>query len=360
LRYVDHFSASPLDFFFPNVMHPLWGAWLAQSYAQNIAEKVLYLGLVPVALAAAGLAVGWDRVRATFAWLGVIFAVLALGTTLHWMNAPLYISVPAGIERLFTVGMGFVTRRLAFFPISSYDLRVEGAIYLPLPSLLLYLYLPFFSAMRVWSRLGLMTVLSVSVLAGYGLQGLRQRMAGPDLDRRFKSLAQLVTLGALALTIVEYTAVPYALGHSRVQARPVDKWLANQQGDFSIMEFPLVKALSGPPLYATQHHGKKISFGYGTFFPRAFDQQRAVLELFPSKESVALLKEWEVRYVLVGEHSYGEAWPQVERDLATANGLRYVLTQDDQPVYKGDRLLHLLPGTERAFVVDRMHVFEVL
>ena len=77
-------------------------------------------------------------------------------------------------------------------------------------------------------------------------------------------------------------------------------------------------------------------------------------------ESIALLKSWGVRYILVGARNYGEAWPQVEKGLSVALGLRYVLTMDDLPIYEGDRLLHLLLGTERAFIVDRIHVYEVL
>ncbi|UCC76316.1 MAG: hypothetical protein JSW37_12510, partial [Anaerolineales bacterium] len=162
------------------------------------------------------------------------------------------------------------------------------------------------------------------------------------------------------LVVLEFAAVPYALGSSSVEARPVDRWLASQAGEFAIMEFPVAKAISGRSLYAMRTHGKRITFGYGTFFPRAFTEQRPVLEGFPSDESIALLKNWEVRYVLVGSSSYGSAWPQIKNSLSESSGLRHVLTMDDLPIYEGDRLLHLLPGTESAFVVDRIHVYEVL
>ena len=387
LRYLDQFSASPLDFFYPNVMQPLWGTQLLEQYKQNINENTLYLGLVPLTLAIVALYHQQRGACRAFAWLSLAFAIAALGTTLHWGNAPVYIAVPGWLERLFTVGMGFLTKRLAFYPISSYSLRMEGAIYLPLPTLLLYLYLPFFSAMRVWARLGLVTILGVSVLAGCGLQMLLARCsivhphyslpknilsvtANPAGARqsppivRGRFLHSLWSLGmtyshvryltvmvvVLCLVILDFAAFPYALGSCSVQARPVDHWLADQDGDFAIMEFPLTSAMNGHSLYMMRTHGKKISFGYGTFFPRAFNAQRAVLESFPDGESIALLRRWEVRYVLVGSRSYGAAWPEVER----------VLTLDDEPIYEGDRLLHLLPGTEQAFIVDRIYVYEVL
>jgi hypothetical protein len=164
----------------------------------------------------------------------------------------------------------------------------------------------------------------------------------------------------MVLLVLEFAPFPYALGWCSVQARPVDEWLAAQDGDFAIMEFPVISAMSGRSLYAARTHGRPIVFGYGTFFPRAFDEQRGVLESFPSEESMALLKNWNVRYALIRQQSYGGGWAQLKRDLASYSGLRHVITLDDLPVYEGDRLLHLLPGTERAFTVDSIHVFEVL
>ena len=356
LRYIDQFSASPLDYVYPNVLQPLWGARLVRYYAQNINENVLYLGLTPVLLALVAL---WRRrseaVRA-FAWLSLIFVIVALGTTLQWKNAPMYIPVPTWLEHAFTVGMGLLTGRLAIYPISSYSLRVAGSIYVPLPALLMNLYLPLFNAMRVWTRFGLVAILGISVLAGFGLHELG-KAAG---RRRLPARPALLAVLSLALVLFEFAPLPFALGSSSVQARPVDEWLATQSGDWAIMEFPVTKALSGRSLYMTTTHGKNISFGYGTFFPREFNEQRQMLEGFPSPEGVALLRTWGVRYVLLGADSYGAAWAQIQARLTDAPGLRYVLTLDDRPIYEGDRLLHLLPGTERAFVVDRIYVYEVL
>ncbi len=361
LRYLDYFSASPLDFFYPNVMHPLWGVSLLQRYSQNVIENALYVGFVAFVLAAVAAWRRHDRTTRAFAWLTVIFAIMALGTTLHWGNAPVYIRVPGWLERVFSAGMGFLTKRLALYPISSYSLRVAGAIFLPLPTLLLYLYLPFFSGMRVWARFGLVAVLGVSVLAGLGLQQLRnwvrQRWGA---IRGSIAAERVVTLGVLLLVLLEFAVFPYALGTCSAQARPVDQWLAGQDGDFSIMEFPLSKALSGRALYATRTHGKWISCGQSTFFPRAFTEKLPVLESFPSEASVALLKEWRVRYVLVGARTYGAAWSHVEANVASNPGLQHVVTFDDPPIYEGDRVLRLLLGTERAFVVDRIYVYEVL
>ena len=360
LHYLDHWSASPLDFIYPNVMHPLWGTWLLEQYPQNIYENMLFLGLVPLLLSIVALWGQRDRVRTAVGWLSATFAVMALGTTLHWKNAAVYIAVPGWLERMFTVGMGFLTNRLALYPISSWDLRVEGAVYLPLPTLLLVLNMPLFKAMRVWGRLGLITVFGVSVLAGCGLQRLYKRLCQRGTGAHSIRLRNvLVTMAVFMLVVLESLTVPFALGGSKTEAQPVDLWLAQQGGDFAVMVYPFDGKM-GLPLYSSRFHGKKVSFGKGTFWPRAFLEQQKVLASFPSRESVALLKRWEVRYVLVGARSYGEAWRQLEQDLSAASGLGHVLTLDGVPIYEGDRILHLLPGTERAFIVDRTYVYEVL
>ncbi len=361
LHYVDQLSASPLDFFYPNVLHPLWGQWLMERYPQNLSEGVLYLGLTPLMLSAIALWRQKDRTRKAFGYLVLIFGVLALGTTLHWKDSRVYVSVPAWLEHIFALGMGFLTRRLALFPISSWSLRVEGAVYIPLPTLLLYLYLPFYSGMRVWARFGLITMFGIAVLAGFGVQRLRHW-----IGRRAISAGGLAARGGLLglvvilLVLLEFAALPYALGSSSAQARPVDLWLAEQEGDFAVMEYPLIKAMSGRSYYYMRYHGKRISFGQSTYFPRPFSDKRPVLESFPSEASIALLKTWGVRYILVGSRHYGVDWPQLASELESSSHLRHVVTLDDQPRYQGDRVLHLQPGAERAFIVDRVFVYEVL
>jgi hypothetical protein len=254
--------------------------------------------------------------------------------------------------------MGFLTNRLALFPISSYSLRSEGAIYIPMPTLLLYLFLPFFSAMRVWTRLGVIAIFGVAALAGLGWQ----RLEGGSLRLPFPGPMRpaLARILVVALVAFEFAAFPYAMGTSSIQARPVDHWLAAQPGDWAIIEYPVAKAMSGRSLYAMRTHGKSVSFGYGTFFPQVFNEARPLLDTFPSSECIALLQSWGVRYVLVGSRSYGSDWARMEQACASAAELRHVLTSEDTPSYEGDRVLRLLPGTERAFVVDRIYVYEVL
>jgi hypothetical protein len=355
LRYLDQYSASPLDFLYPNVLHPWWGPSLLGYYQPNIHENVLYVGWVAVGLALYGLWRRREPVPRAIAWLSLIFGVMALGLTLHWGRSPLYLSVPPSVERVFTVGMNFLTERLALHPTSSWSLRVAGAVYLPMPTLLLYLYLPFFSAMRVWSRLGLVAIFGVAVLAGYGLVRLRQRLV-----RRSPRSAPLFIAILLGLVILDLAAFPFTLGWSQVKTQPVYAWLADQPDDVAVMMYPTIRAIGGLPVYSSLvQAGKKIVFGYGTFFPRAFNEQRPVLETFPADDAIALLRDWDVRYVLVSSGWYGQDWPDMQARLAASGSLHLVGAFDEEPVYSGDRVLRSLPEMQRAFIVDRTWVYEI-
>mgnify|MGYP001108588180 CR=1 FL=1 len=63
--------------------------------------------------------------------------------------------------------------------------------------------------------------------------------------------------------------------------------------------------MNGPPLYAASQHGKRIAYGYGTFYPRDWLAQNAALARFPAPESLAPLRQWGVRYVLVAAENFG-------------------------------------------------------
>lgn len=342
LAYVDQWSASPLDFLYPNAMHSWWGAALTQAYAQNINENLIYLGWVALALAGVGF---WRRrgecpVRA-LAWLGLVAVVLSLGTTLHFAGRPVYLPVPEQVEYQFSRAMYVLTGKWALNKVDYSPLRRAGAIVLPLPTLLLYLFVPAFSAMRVWARFGVMAMLAVALLAG-----------------------------ALVLAVLlDFSVAPYPYGYTEVRGQPVDRWLATQPAGSPVIHFPWDKTWYGWMLYPARVHGQPIAYGYGTFAPAGYRQAGQVLARFPAPEALALLREWDVRCVLVGAKSYGAAWPAVRRELEGNVGLEEVAIFQDQPLFHGDRLLKLVPpspavpatelvsGERRAYLEDEVHVY---
>jgi len=394
LHEVDTFSASIGDFFVPNPMHPFWGKQVASYYLerQDVPEHMIALSWVAMVLAMAALwprptgsraRAGRKQASSAYALLLGLSLVLALGTTLHIGGQRVYIAVPTWIERGFTAVMGLLANRLALHPMPTYyDLRLAEAIYVPLPTLLCYLYLPFFDAMRVWTRFGLISAFAVAVLAGIGLARVMRGVVlpgrcrappspdrwrdcaspgrGQDVDHAWR-VRRGVMIGWLCLVAVlfELVAVPYPLGWSEVQAQPVDRWLAQQDEGGAVITLPLWKAESGPGLYATIVHGKPIAYGYGAFFPRRYRRERPLLWDFPTAQAIALLRSWGVGYVLVGAESYGAQWPDVQRRIGQFDALQLVETFVEEPVYHSEWLAEALPDFGRAFILDRIYVYQI-
>jgi hypothetical protein len=254
--------------------------------------------------------------------------------------------------------MTFLGSRLAVNPATFYwKLWVKDAIYVPLPTMLLYVFLPFFASIRYPARFAVFTILAAAILAGMGvsrlLTTLRRRPGRP-----WSGLS--LTAVVLGLILFEFAAVPPPFGMSEVKTQTVDQWLAAQEGDFTVMQYPLSRALWGPSLYRTTVHGKKTVYGYGSLFPRAFVEKMPVLSQFPAEECMALLRQWGVRYVLVCSTSYGEAWPQLEQSIAASPQLHYVSTTQQEPISSGDRLLRQIPEYGAWFVVDKVFIYEIV
>lgn len=354
LREVDLFSASIGDLVAPNALHPLWGWWAAEYWGarEDVLEYMVGLSWVGMGLAAVGV---WGRRKQrmvqAMAALAIVSAILALGTTLHLGGDRLLIPVPEAIERVFTAAMGCLVNRMALHPMPSYyEFRVPRNIYLPLPALWLYLYVPLFDSMRVWSRFALLTGLALAILAAAGWARLAERL-GSHLRWASAGLVLLVLFGSLA--------APFTLGWSQVRAQSVDAWLAEQPTRGSVIVLPLWKAEHGLALYATRVHDKPVAFGYGAFFPRWYRERRPTLWGFPNAESIALLRAWNVQYVLVGAESYGAEWPKVQREIDSCASLRLLGVFDEQPVYHPGAVARALPDLGRAFIVDRINVYEL-
>ena len=378
LAYVDRWSASPVDFVYPNAMHTIWGGPLTERYPQNVHENLLYLGVVAMALAAVGLwARRCERPARAYAVIGVIAVVLSLGTTLHHAGKPIYLRVPPEVEHQFSRAMYALTGRLALHKVDFSPLRRDGAIVIPMPSLLLYLFVPLVSTMRVWTRFGILAMLCVAVSSGWGLEALlvRIRRMRDIVSGRWRHRAGAVSgaagVLAVALVLVDFAVLPYPYGFTEVRAQPVDRWLAQQPPGSPVIQYPLGKTWYGWMLSPQRIHRQPIAYGYGTFVPSAY--RRAVGEVaeWPSQPSLDTLRSWGIRFVLVGARSYGGRWPAVREGMASLQGLNEVGVFEDAPVWHGDRLLRqvapssdvpvteLVSGDLQAYLHDEIHVYEI-
>lgn len=189
--------------------------------------------------------------------------------------------------------------------------------------MLLYLFVPPFGGLRVWSRFGVMAGLMVAVLAGLGLAAWRRER----IEVAACQQARLGSLFFIGLALFELMTLPF--GMVKAGPRPVDEWLAAQPESFVVIQLPYDKALEGTQLYYSQYHGKPIASGYGSFFPRAFAEHEDDLRAFPADRCLDVLLGWEVRYILVNPANFSD-WPDMESRLAAQPRLR--LAYDDGTV----------------------------
>ncbi len=182
------------------------------------------------------------------------------------------------------------------------------------PYRLLYEYVPGFSGIRAVPRIHILTMLGLSMLAGFGVMRLRAR---------FPSLSRSALAVALVLLIcVEYLSVPIpTIVVDDVPA--VYGWLAEQPGDFAVMQYPLGSSDDHQVRYSIQYqynsrlHGKKLVNGYSGFFSPVFAALDDQAEGFPSDRRVTDLEALGVRYVVVDQAYYHDRAIQIRQNLRT-------------------------------------------
>ena len=119
---------------------------------------------------------------------------------------------------------------------------------LPTPSYFLYNLLPMF---RRYSVFGIATILSVAVLAGFGMRELLLRT-----ENRWKKASILILI--FGMVFFEYLHSPR---HTHFPPIPEEyKWLANQPEDIIIAEYPFIQYRYA--LFFQRYHGKRMLNGW--------------------------------------------------------------------------------------------------
>jgi len=168
---------------------------------------------------------------------------------------------------------------------------------------LLY-HVPGFSFIRIPSRIMIVTLLSLSVLAGAGFDRVADRWA---FARR--PWFAVVLLGLL---LAELAAFPIKARPYVVEIPAVDRWLARQPQPFAIAEVPVLdpdrnvrsdRIHSLYMLHSMAHCQKTVS-GYSGFLPLRHVALFRSLMRFPDEVSLRALRDLHVGYVVVHRDLY--------------------------------------------------------
>ena len=279
VEYLSEYSASPTDFIIPSIWQFLWGGWVEKTFNPEIAqEATLYIGAVAFILAA----IGWVKRKRTghpellnIALLVAFSAfILALGIDLHWLGKKVTL-LPGIFQTIF---------------------HRTDMPEIHLPAYYLFEHLPFFKAMRVMMRFGLFTLIFSSMMAGLGAHVL--------LSASSKGIRRWVGVGLLVLVFVDFYPGVFTQ-FSTLDARPVDYWLAAQPDTGAIAQFPFSDESSQGQVFNTLVSQKPYLGGFfNANYPEQYQRIQPVMDEFPTAESVDLLKELGVAYVVVNSRAY--------------------------------------------------------
>jgi hypothetical protein len=187
---------------------------------------------------------------------------------------------------------------------------------LPAPYRFFHEHVPGFTGIRAPARFGVVTLLSIAVLAAYGYARLTERLRSRPLRVLAPVVVGAVVLGELASPVAwvslpsdAVTLAPYrALAH-----RPPGP----------VVELPVEpgapqNAFVAAPrmVYSSIDWHPRLN-GYSGFFPSTYVSDAQVLTGFPDLASLKLLRERQIRYVIL-HVGYESGFPVISPTQAAA------------------------------------------
>ncbi|MCB0037547.1 MAG: hypothetical protein KDE51_26130 [Anaerolineales bacterium] len=220
-------------------------------------------------------------------WRIVLFGlsfVLALGVILKWNGQVLSADIMAPLNQLIWA-IGHRLKPAVFYTLTPPEYLAKS---IPLPSMWLLLFVPFWASARVMARYAFITLMMVIGLAAVGLQHLRRPLQ-----------IILVIIWVLEMWPAPTRALPFAIE----TIHPAYQWLAEQP---SLANEAIVDLDENGSLYQAEilwatylHHKPNIS-SVGSFLPR---HSRKILSLLsPPYTDEQTLLTWQdvgVRYLLL-------------------------------------------------------------
>lgn len=301
LEYASRYSASPTDFFAFASSHFLFGKWSSRILDHSLwMESSLYIGLVSLVLIVIAIRHRKQIADQNLLMIALVMMVtafiLALGPQLHWNNKL--------IE--------FIS------PISGQKTPI------PLPAALLFKYLPFFSKMRAVMRIGFFTLIFSTLAAGLGANWLLVHIK--------KTQRNWVTGLLVILVLFEFFPGTMRPSLKKIEARPVDYWLAAQPASGAVVQMPFEDSTDQAQIYYTLTHHKAITGGFfNANQPPQYQYLQTVLATFPDERSISTLREYQVAYIVIDPRRYDQ-FASVEAEMF-ANGLIPLTEKDGIRVY---------------------------
>ena len=194
------------------------------------------------------------------------------------------------------------------------------------PYWLLHRFVPAYASLRVPGRFAMLVMMSLCVLAGYGMRKLLRRRGGRAY--RFLSLAALLLLAAECV----HVPLPLVTVPLEDDLPPVYRWLRSQPASTSVVELPLDL---GPHdydyLYTSVYHWRKLVNGVSGYYPpENVPKYLTFRRGLASPSCTQLLADLGVDYVIV----HGDRMPVRVDKLVLPPGLELHNRFGDDYVYR--------------------------
>ncbi len=296
------YAAKPFDYLLPSLDNPIFGKYM-KGYinVSHPTEHTLYLG-----------------------WVGIVLSIIAIREwrrqnkkqARKWESEQVSKKQRAVSFFLFA---GLVALIFSFPPFLDF-----GHLRILLPPYFMYKFLPMF---RISTRFGILVMLSVSVLSGIGLA---------HLIRRSKTFKRQVGLFGVVffLVLIEFVPTLPAPMIDAANPPPVYEWLANQESDFIVAEYPLENDVEY--LFWQRIHQKRLVNGAlpGTHADKVRKKIINILE--PTTPNI--LRYLGARYVIFHPEKYTKSDEVAVigevPDLDQQSGLELIQTFEQVQVYQ--------------------------
>jgi len=335
LAEMDSWSLNFYSLLLPNRLNPWWSDFVVKWFPQDASqwvERGIGPGLLALIFALIGF--GYRKRAASIAAAASVACVsyfIALGPTLHSGDRQMLVPMPLPVVMLTLKLFGGVS---SLAPAMA-EIRAHQSLPIPLPSLLMYVFVPITSAMRVMSRFGIWTDLMVSSLAGWGVVRVLGALGRTRRVRERPAVAWTLVCVLIAGVLLEsYSRLPVMT----VNPRAVDVWLGQQpHGDWSVIELPLEQAFRFSQDYAKTVHQQPTVFSSPAdgFVSDLYVERRDALAIFPAARAIDMLRQCRVRYVLMTPQLIPD-WPAMKSAVDATPGLKLDREIDGVRVYRVD------------------------
>lgn len=281
---IQHYAASPIEW-------TSGSSFLYFDLTRFAAEKAIFLGFTPLALALAG----W-LLRRREPVAPATAAAAASGRRL----------TPREVLAIYGTlcVLGYLLSLGPRIPLA------EGVV-IPSPYMLL-LQIPGFSSLRVPARFILLTVIGTAVLGAYALSAIGRRLERPRYLGVFALVALCATIELIpyngtsseersptSFVVLSPEASSIPPMNTEVPKMPMAAyaWLKAQPPGTAVYNFPATPEANRQYMYALRFHGQPMLNGQASFMPRWFTM--ANVETFPTRGLIKLLHDRKIKYVLV-------------------------------------------------------------